>query len=172
MQISPAGDHRIRLVSLLVLLTLAPAGCMFGRPGWAGEEPSITSVAVSSYSLDPSSRAPDFTLLKVKVKNPCQDRVGGVIACLADHGQQHKALEHPFRVAPGNDTRFTIPFDRSKSFSYSVRCRLHFFSEETGAIRQPSPWVKVEVPAPAESRRGAVSFLHSDGQTPNQTRER
>ena len=165
-------DHRIRLTFLIVLVVMSAAGCVHGRSGREAAQPSITDMVIFSYSLDPASRVEDFILLKVKVKNPGQDRVDGVIACLADHGRQNSALEHPFEVEPGKNTRFTIPFDRSKSFSYSVRCRLRYNSEETSAVRHPSPWVTVEVPAPDKPRRGAVSFLHADGQTTIQTRER
>ena len=157
-------DPAMKSLTLAVMLTLsmlAVAGCLPGRPGWTGSEPSISRMDVSSYSLDPAAHSDDFVLLQVKVKNPCLDRVKGVIACLADHGQQPYPLEHPFRVAPGKADQFIFPFDRPKSFAYTVRCRLRFGDRDNGTMRLPSPWVKVQVPASRQPhpRAGSVANL-------------
>lgn len=163
------------LVAALTLSALMIPGCLPGRPGWSGSEPRITRMDVSSYSLDPAARSDDFVLLQVNVKNPCLDRIKGVIACLADHGEQPHPLEHPFGVAPGKANQFTFPFGRPKSFAYSVRCRLRFGDKDNGTVRLPSPWVKVEVPAPKRPRpkAGSVATLpSSEAQTMTQTSDR
>lgn len=159
-------------LALLTLATLAATGCLPGRPGWSGAEPSIAKVDATNYSLDPAAHSKDFVLLLVKVKNPCLSQVKGFIACVADHGEHDGPLEHPFNLAAGKDNLFTFPFDRPKSFDYSVRCRLRFGELDNGAIRKPSPWVKVAVtaPQPQPQHRRASSLAARQLRTNSQTK--
>ena len=137
------------ITAIFLAAGCATGGAVLKKP--AG--PSITGIQVDLTSLDPAVGAadetekPDFVLLKVDVENPEAVDARGIIACLKEHKVRQRPLQHRFDLPPEEQSQYRVPVDALQVSGYTLRCRLEFQDDLGNEQREPSPWVKVRVPA-------------------------
>jgi hypothetical protein len=112
--------------------------------------PEITGIQVGDASAGEGQQwvlGQDFVMLRVDISNPEGSGVSGEIACKAPGEQGSRSVRQPFEVEARSRRQVTVPVDERKSYSYTLRCRLHYIDDPVGGGSRTSEWVEVAVPA-------------------------
>ncbi len=135
----------MKLTLFVLSISFLAAGCATrgDAPLARASGPSITDIVVA----DNGSKELDFVLINVRVLNPEVVDAQGIIACLKDHKIRQRPVQHRFDVEPEKQSQYRVPVDALQASAYTLRCRLEFQDDLGNAHREPSPWVRVQVPA-------------------------